>query len=54
MANQPDQHLRAHLPIPEVPKFGLTTYDAKDLETYEPTVVLVDDNNNISEVLKSI
>lgn len=30
------------------------TYDDKDLETYEPTVVLVDDDNVITEVLKSI
>src|SRR5512139_2803555 len=38
MANQPDRHLRAHLPIPEVPKFGLTTYDAKDPDTTYPPI----------------
>jgi arylsulfatase A-like enzyme len=38
MANQPDRHLRAHLPIPEVPKFGLTTYDAKDPDTKYPPI----------------
>ncbi|MEA3373459.1 MAG: aspartate 1-decarboxylase [Campylobacterota bacterium] len=30
------------------------TYDEKDLETYEPAVVLVDDDNNITERLTSI
>ena len=39
MANQPDRHLRSHLPIPEVPKFGLTTYDAKDPDTQYPPIV---------------
>jgi hypothetical protein len=33
MPNQPDKHLRAQLPIPEVPRPGLTTYDAKDPDT---------------------
>jgi arylsulfatase len=33
MPSQPDRHLRAHLPIPDVPKPGLTTYDAKDPDT---------------------
>jgi arylsulfatase len=33
MSNQPDHHSRAYLPIPEVPKPGLTTYDAKDPDT---------------------
>ncbi|MCU0507797.1 MAG: sulfatase-like hydrolase/transferase [Anaerolineae bacterium] len=37
MAHSPNLHLRAHLPIPEVPRFGLTTYDAKDPDTrYAP------------------
>ena len=30
------------------------TYDEQELETYEPAVVLVDDDNAITEVLKSI
>src|SRR5512143_3790653 len=38
MPNQPDRHLRAHLPIPEVPKWGLTTYDAKDPDTKYPPI----------------
>src|SRR5512143_2227767 len=38
MANQPDKHLRAQLPIPEVPKWGLTTYDAKDPDTKFPPI----------------
>ena len=38
MANQPDKHLRAQLPIPEVPKWGLTTYDAKDPDTKYPPI----------------
>ena len=38
MANQPDKHLRAQLPIPEVPRWGLTTYDAKDPDTKFPPI----------------
>src|SRR5512136_1165620 len=38
MANQPDKILRAQLPIPEVPKWGLTTYDAKDPDTKYPPI----------------
>ena len=38
MSNQPDQHSRAQLPIPEVPKPGLTTYDAKDPDTKFPPI----------------
>ncbi len=38
MTNQPDRHLRSYLPIPEVPKFGLTTYDAKDPDTRYPPI----------------
>ncbi len=38
MANQPDRHLRAQLPIPEVPRWGLTTYDAKDPDTKFPPI----------------
>jgi arylsulfatase A-like enzyme len=38
MANQPDRHLRSHLPIPEVAKPGLTTYDAKDPDTKYPPI----------------
>src|SRR5512134_2508324 len=38
MANQPDRHLRAQLPIPEVPRPGLTTYDAKDPDTRYPPI----------------
>ena len=38
MPNQPDKHLRAHLPIPDVVKPGLTTYDAKDPDTQFPPI----------------
>ena len=38
MANQPNNHLRAILPIPDVVKPGLTTYDAKDPETHYPPI----------------
>jgi arylsulfatase A-like enzyme len=38
MANQPDKYLRAQLPIPEVPRWGLTTYDAKDPDTKFPPI----------------
>ncbi len=38
MSNQPDRHLRAQIPIPEVPKPGLTTYDAKDPDTTFPPI----------------
>lgn len=30
------------------------TYDEKDLQTYKPKVVLVDENNDIEEILESI
>jgi len=30
------------------------TYDEKELENYEPTVVLLNDENNIDEIVKSI
>jgi arylsulfatase len=38
MANNIDRHLRAQLPIPDLPKFGLTTYDAKDPDTKFPPI----------------
>ena len=38
MTNQPDKHLRGVLPIPDVAKPGLTTYDAKDPETKYPPI----------------
>ncbi len=38
MSNQPDKHLRAILPIPDVARPGLTTYDAKDPETHYPPI----------------
>src|SRR5512136_1414634 len=38
MANQPDKYLRAQLPIPEVSRPGLTTYDAKDPDTRYPPI----------------
>ncbi len=38
MTHQPDNHLRAYLPIPDVPKPGLTTYDAKDPDTKYPPI----------------
>ncbi|WP_430867748.1 arylsulfatase [Demequina aurantiaca] len=38
MANQPDRHARTMLPIPDRPKPGLTTYDAKDPDTAFPPI----------------
>jgi arylsulfatase A-like enzyme len=34
----PDRHARTMLPIPDRPSFGLTTYDAKDLDTSYPPI----------------
>ena len=38
MSNQPDRHARTMLPIPDRPKPGLTTYDAKDPDTAYPPI----------------
>ncbi len=38
MSNQPDKHLRSVLPIPDVVRPGLTTYDAKDPDTKYPPI----------------
>ena len=38
MANSPDRHERAMLPIPDRPIPGLTTYDAKDPDTAYPPI----------------
>ena len=38
MANAPDRHARAILPIPDVRQPGLTTYDAKDPATSFPPI----------------
>lgn len=38
MSNLSDKHSRAYLPIPDVPKWGLTTYDAKDPDTNYPPI----------------
>jgi arylsulfatase A-like enzyme len=38
MANSPDRHARAMLPIPDRPSPGLTTYDAKDPDTGYPPI----------------
>ena len=38
MANRPDQHARASLPIPDIPRPGITTYDAKDPDTAYPPI----------------
>ncbi len=38
MANQPDKHLRAMLPIPDIVRPGLTTYDAKNPDTSYPPI----------------
>ena len=38
MSSQTDKRLRAQLPIPEVPHWGLTTYDAKDPDTKFPPI----------------
>lgn len=39
MSNQPDRHARMHLPMPEIPPWGITTYDAKDPDTKFPPIV---------------
>ena len=38
MTNRPDTHARSMLPIPDRPKFGHTTYDARDPETNFPPI----------------
>src|SRR6476660_4064511 len=38
MANVPDRHASARLPIPDRPSPGLTTYDAKDPDTSYPPI----------------
>lgn len=38
MTNQPEQHGRIMLPIPDRPPKGLTTYDAKDPDTVYPAI----------------
>ena len=38
MPNQPDRHQRSHLPIPEIPPWTITTYDAKDPDTKFPPI----------------
>ncbi len=38
MPNQPDRHIRSSLPIPDRPRPGLTTYDAKDPNTSYPPI----------------
>ncbi|PWB54468.1 MAG: arylsulfatase [Anaerolineales bacterium] len=38
MPKQPDRHLRSILPIPDLVKPGLTTYDAKDPDTKYPPI----------------
>src|SRR5512137_2794563 len=38
MSKQHDQHLRSMLPIPDIVKPGLTTYDAKDPDTKYPPI----------------
>src|SRR5215510_11863958 len=38
MSNQTDRHLRGILPIPDVIKPGLTTYDAKNPDTKYPPI----------------
>ena len=38
MSNAPDRHARTMLPIPDRPRPGLTTYDAKDPETAYPPI----------------
>jgi arylsulfatase len=38
MTAQPDKHLRAQLPIPDITKLGLTTYDAKDPDNKFPPI----------------
>jgi arylsulfatase A-like enzyme len=38
MPNQPDHHTRSTLPIPDRPRTGLITYDAKDPDTSFPPI----------------
>src|SRR6185436_17273775 len=38
MLNQPDQQARTVLPIPDQPRTGLITYDAKDPDTRYPPI----------------
>jgi arylsulfatase len=38
MPNQPDRHMRSSLPIPDRPRPGLITYDAKDPDTSFPPI----------------
>ena len=38
MSNQHDKYQRAVLPIPDRPRVGLTTYDAKDPNTEFPPI----------------
>ncbi len=38
MSNEPDRHARSSLPIPDRPRPGLTTYDAKDPNTSYPPI----------------
>jgi len=38
MPNQPDRHMRSSLPIPDRPRPGLITYDAKDPNTSFPPI----------------
>src|SRR4026207_2287556 len=38
MSNQPDQQARTVLPIPDQPRTGLITYDAKDPDTHYPPI----------------
>ena len=55
MSRQPDSHLRAHLPIPEVPRPGPTTFDAKDPDTDdEGPPMLKKKSSGISKALSGI
>ncbi|HRQ41330.1 MAG TPA: arylsulfatase [Chloroflexota bacterium] len=38
MPDQPDKHFRTQLPIPDIPKPGLITYDAKDPDSKFPPI----------------
>jgi hypothetical protein len=40
MAQQPDRHLRAMLPILDRPAFGLTAYAVRDPDTVYPLIEL--------------
>ncbi len=51
MSNQPDQHARTILPIPDQVYHGLTTYDAKDPDTKFPPIRQIEPPKGAPNVL---